>query len=598
MSGSSRRPATRNDSRQILVERRKQSVQHRYIHQLFAQYPPPRYLDRFPDNSCHICDPRDDDITSPGYQTVLRVVREFDPNITISGRDQNNYYTTRVNRRHTFDTLQQYLESLTFWRIPADFYQLTRTLRHQYHDTVVGHVHDLTEALEESYIAEVDAYLTQQEQNQYQLPPFQPTEFPPTPDATHSTPVIQRQLNRGRQLFETAANLFEEDVDDSDDALTIQTRDSIGYNEAYQPQRALTDQERSEFGIEDPDNADTLIPNSEHSGEESDRESEADNTTVVIGENYFDDTDVSEAEQAENRLNLLLPILHPVHPPIQRRQNRMVKNVDYPVFNGTKPAAWAKAMDIAFKANQVDDEEVKISIAAAHLGDYVDWFVNQADFTHWTGGAGNNHRNLRAIFLTAFNGPEEKGAAIAQMWKRKQRRGETIASYANGLQQIWSATDVDIPEPLKLSQFIGGLDVSIQTLVRAQNPQTIADAIAASKRVYTGGSHASYLTQEESDPTVTGLLTQVADLTKKLSELKAEMSEPTNQPIQRQRYPRVLTNNRCSFCDKNGHADQDCWFKSNRRPRCFKCGQRGHIQKDCYAKKKPMPGSGKGFGRP
>jgi hypothetical protein len=207
---------------------------------------------------------------------------------------------------------------------------------------------------------------------------------------------------------------------------------------------------------------------------------------------------------------------------------------------------------------------------------------------------------LKEIFLTAFNGPEEKGAAIAQMWKRKQRRGETIASYANGLQQIWSATDVNIPEQIKLSQFIGGLDSSIQTLVKAQNPQTIAEAVAASKRVYTGGSHPSYLTQEESDPTVTGLLAQVAELTKQLSEMKAGMSEPKDQPqpIQRQRYPRVMTNTRCSFCNRMGHAEQDCWFKKNKQPRCFNCGQRGHIQKDCFAKKKPMPGSGKGYGRP
>ena len=122
MSGSSRRPATRNDSRQIYIERRKQSFQHRYIHDLIY-HPPQRYLNRFPDSSCPICDPSDD-TTSPGYQKVINTVRAFDPNITISGRDQNNYYITRRNNRHTLETLQQYLETLTFWRIPAEFNQL------------------------------------------------------------------------------------------------------------------------------------------------------------------------------------------------------------------------------------------------------------------------------------------------------------------------------------------------------------------------------------------------------------------------------------------------------------------------------------------
>ena len=345
---------------------------------------------------------------------------------------------------------------------------------------------------------------------------------------------------------------------------------------------------------------------------ESEEEIEADNIVIELDNRYFEEEDInasdSENEEDDQVIQLpnpqpviQLPNPQPVHPPpIQALPVRMVKNVDYPIFNATKPAAWAKAMDIAFAANQVADAAVQINIAAAHLGDYIDWFSNQPAFTHWTGGADQAHRNLKAIFLAAFNGPEEKGAAIAQMWKRKQRRGETIASYANGLQQIWSATDVNIPEPIKLSQFISGLDSSIQTLVKSQNPQTIAEAVAASKRVYTGGSHASYLTQEESDPTVTGLLAQVAELTKQISEMKAERSEPRDQPqpIQRQRFPRVMTNNRCSFCNRMGHTEQDCWFKNNKQPRCFNCGQRGHIQKDCFAKKKPMPRSGKGYGRP
>ena len=150
MSGSSSRPATRSDSQQQFIERRKQSFQHRHIHYLIPT-PPQRYLDRFPDNSCPICDPQDD-TTSPGYRQVINTVRAFDPNITISGRDQNNYYIIRRNQKHTLTTLQEYLETLTFWRIPAEFNLLARTIKHEYQDTVVGHVHDLTETLEENYI--------------------------------------------------------------------------------------------------------------------------------------------------------------------------------------------------------------------------------------------------------------------------------------------------------------------------------------------------------------------------------------------------------------------------------------------------------------
>src|SRR6185369_7836954 len=264
---SSSRPATRSNSRQNFIDRRKQSVQHRHIHYLIPS-PPQRYLDRFPDNSCPICDPQDD-TTSPGYQKVINTVRAFDPNITISGKDQNNYYIIRENRKHTLSTLQQYLETLTFWRIPAEFNQLARTIKYEHHDTVVGEVHDLTEALEENYITEVDAYLRQQEQEQYQISAIQPVNYPPTPNPVHSTPVIRRQLSLGRRLFNTAVNLFDQAVEDSDDRLTVQARDSIGINDDDLPQNVLTDQERVEFGIENPESS-----SSEGSNTESEEEIE------------------------------------------------------------------------------------------------------------------------------------------------------------------------------------------------------------------------------------------------------------------------------------------------------------------------------------
>src|SRR5205085_5899445 len=136
---------------------------------------------------------------------------------------------------------------------------------------------------------------------------------------------------------------------------------------------------------------------------------------------------------------------------------------------------------------------------------------------------------------------------------------------------------------------------SIQGLVKAQNPQTIADAIAASKRVQSGGSHGTYLTQEEEDPMVTGLLAQVAELTKKVQELT---TTPQDQQIQQQRFRRERTNQQCANCGRNGHAVQDCWFKNGRRIQCFNCRGFGHMQKDCWAKKKATPSSGKGRGRP
>ena len=206
-----------------------------------------------------------------------------------------------------------------------------------------------------------------------------------------------------------------------------------------------------------------------------------------------------------------------------------------------------------------------------------------------------NARNFKDIFLAHFEGPEECDNALAQMWKRKQRRGENITSYANHMERLWNAMGIEIPDEIKLSQFIRGLELPIQGLVKAQNPQTITEAIATSKRVQTGGSHNTYLTQEEDDPMVTGLLAQVAELTKKMQELTTTTQD---HPIQQQRFRRERTNQECVNCGRNGHIAQNCWFKNTRRVQCFNCKGYGHMQKDCWAKKKATPSSGKGRGRP
>jgi len=193
---------------------------------------------------------------------------------------------------------------------------------------------------------------------------------------------------------------------------------------------------------------------------------------------------------------------------------------------------------------------------------------------------------MKDMFLAEFNGP---GFALAQMGKRKQKRGETVASFANALENIWSATGENLPQYIKLTQFMEGLDPSIQILVRAQNPGTVTEAIAIAKRVSPSRSHMSYLTQEEVDPMVTGLLAQVADLTKKVEELTTG---------QQTRSKREYVNIKCDHCGKNGHKEENCWFKNKPRIICHRCNKRGHIAKDCWEKKTKATPSGKGRGRP
>ena len=138
----------------------------------------------------------------------------------------------------------------------------------------------------------------------------------------------------------------------------------------------------------------------------------------------------------------------------------MARNADYPVFDGSRPATWIQTMEIAFAANNVNNDQ-KVNIAAAHLGKYVDWFAGQAAFTHWTGGLDQADRNFKEIFLAHFQGPEEKDNALAQMWRRKQRPRENIVEYANEVNRIWKSTGIEIPAEIQMSQFIAGFQSKI-----------------------------------------------------------------------------------------------------------------------------------------
>jgi len=599
MSGSSsRRPETRSTSQQnlitTLIERRKRSIQHRHIHNLVTS-PLPQQIDPYPDTSCRICDPIDNDIIDRDFEKFLKKIQRFDPDITISGTNQNAFFLNKENRNKSIYTFQRFLETLTYWKIPANFGNLARSIIHQHADTTVGEIHELTDELEDAYIEEVTQAL--QQQLQYQVPQYNQTQFPATPAPRTFTPLLQA-LNQNRSLVRKASSLVNfvrqrDSIDELEDEsrspsptrafeeANTQRRQAIGVLVSPALSRAESEHSQAENLVEN-----NLVENNQ--GENQFLNLEIDNA-------YFehDQPDPVTEDSDEENVPPQQPVYNLPPVPLNLPQIQMARNADYPVFDGTKPGAWAKAMEIAFAANQVANQQVKINIGAAHLGDYIDWFTGQEPFTHWTGGQGGNDRNFKEEFLAHFAGPEERDHALSQLWKRKQRRNETITSYVNGLEKIWNATEVAIPAAIKLSQFIGGLDPAIQNLVKAQNPQDMAAAVAISKRVSGGGSHGAYLTQEEESPVVTGLLTQVADLTKRVAELTTEL-----QGGQQTRSKREYVNVKCNHCGKNGHKEENCWFKNKAKAKCYRCGKVGHIAKDCWERRMKATPSGKGRGRP
>jgi len=177
-ASSSRRPETRSTAQQSLIEKRKLSVQHWHIHYLLNN-PPIEQLLEFSDDSCKICDsPKYSN--NKFYKKFHHVVTRFDPNITISGFNQNGlfeYIRDKPNR--TPENLANLLKTLTFWKIPANFQLLAEQITHRNIDITIGEVAELTAEQKDRYETEVETVLEFQ-QKQNQPLPFHSL-FPATP---------------------------------------------------------------------------------------------------------------------------------------------------------------------------------------------------------------------------------------------------------------------------------------------------------------------------------------------------------------------------------------------------------------------------------
>ena len=235
MSGSSsrRRPETRSQSNQSqqtkLTERRKQSVQHRYVHFL-TRNPESVNLSRYIDNSCIVCDPADE--IDDDYNRAVYELSQFDPQLTISRENQLTYY--RYQAGQSTANLVKFLRSLTFWKIPASFTVFAKSITEQNYDATVGHLPELTEEDIEKYRKEVDdAWISPI----HTVQPFH-SNYPETPAHRSYTP-LRKEFERGSELRRQFNTLFadtQEEYDQSDseshltvrrDSLLVRTRDSI-----------------------------------------------------------------------------------------------------------------------------------------------------------------------------------------------------------------------------------------------------------------------------------------------------------------------------------------------------------------------------------
>src|SRR6185369_3127383 len=390
---TSRRPLTRTRTQQTLIDRRKKSIQHRYVHSLLS-FPLDHHLEPFPDTSCAICDPPSEIVEGRSYQRIIRTLIEFDPEITISGKNQRDYFNLRRNGNVNTDTLKELLESFTFINIPANYRILATSLLHRNSDTWIGQIEELTWEQINQYHNEVEEYFDRQNEEQAQQLISQNqnvSNFPATPAPQSHTP-FRRALSTSNLLYNLAGNflqniLAEESEEQANNdqnerpSLFVRTRDSIGPLDEESPEYlpgGSNTQAQVPNTPESPTNTEaTQNEENELSEAETINNTELDPQYLVhdIAETESNASDnaeeqevivelESEDSESEPEINvqpqvLPQPQLHPIP---------MARNADYPVFDGTKPGAWIKTMEIAFAANGVAQAALKINIAAAHLG--------------------------------------------------------------------------------------------------------------------------------------------------------------------------------------------------------------------------------------
>src|SRR5437764_6510559 len=202
---TSRRPLTRSRTQQTLIDRRKKAIQHRYVHHLFG-FPLPHHLEPLPDTSCAICDPPSEFEEGRSYRRIIGTLTEFDPELTISGKNKRDYFALRSTGNINIETVQELLESFTFINIPANYGILATALLRRNSDTWLGHTEELTYEQIEEYHLEVEEFFNRQNEEQAQQLISQNqnlSNFPATPAPQSHTP-LRRELSTSNFLYNLA----------------------------------------------------------------------------------------------------------------------------------------------------------------------------------------------------------------------------------------------------------------------------------------------------------------------------------------------------------------------------------------------------------
>jgi hypothetical protein len=170
---------------------------------------------------------------------------------------------------------------------------------------------------------------------------------------------------------------------------------------------------------------------------------------------------------------------------------------------------------------------------------------------------------FKQIFLAKYATNGNRAQAAQQAFSRMQKKTESVNDYHNALQEMWMECGdaANMPEWLKVNQFVNGLLPQIRTPVLQQAPQNMNDAVQYATNCY----YAMQSTIQPSNATDTAYQTMLAAVQELLKETRNNnnnqrgISGENNENNQFQpRRRQEMRNTACYYCGKRGHAYRNC----------------------------------------